>query len=60
MSLNYILAAVQAALAEDVIRRKRCRYRQEEVTLQRVRTDLETCDREQWLLDTLETEDTLG
>ncbi len=60
MSLNYILAAVQATLAEDVANRKRHRYPKEEQTLQRVRADLATGDREQWLLDTLETEDTLG
>ena len=60
MGLNYILAVVQATLAEDVAQRKRHRYVKEEQTLQRVRTDLETCDREQWLLDTLETENTLG
>ncbi len=60
MSLNYILAAVQATLAEDTARRKQQRYQREEQTLQRVRADLEVVDREQWLLDTLETEDTLG
>ncbi len=60
MSLNYVLAIVQATLTEDVAQRKRQRYTKEEQTLQIVRHDLEMVDREQWLLDTLETEEILG
>lgn len=60
MALNHIIAVLQATLAEETASRKRHRYPREEVTLQRVRTDLETGDREQWLQDTLETEAILG
>lgn len=60
MALAHIIASLQATLAAETASRKRQRYPKEEATLQRVRTDLETGDREQWLLDTLETENILG
>jgi len=60
MGLPYIIAELQATLQREQTTRKQTRYRQEEITLQRVRADLETGDREQWLQDTLETEAILG
>lgn len=59
MALESIIAVVKATLEEENQSRKRHRYQREEVSLGRVRVDLETGDREDWLQDTLETEDIL-
>ena len=60
MALEAIIAELRATLESEKQSRKRHRYQREEVSLERVRADLETGNREEWLKDTLETEDTLG
>ena len=60
MALESIIAQLRATLEVENQSRKRQRYQREEESLQRVRADLETGNREDWLQDTLETEDTLG
>ncbi len=59
MALESIIAVVKATLESENQSRKRHRYQREEVSLQRVRADLDTCNREEWLQETLETEETL-
>lgn len=56
MVLESIIAELRATLESESQSRKRRRYQREEQTVQRVRRDLATGDREQWLQDTLETD----
>lgn len=51
---------VQTQFNEEEASRKRHRYQREESSLQQVRQDLESGDREEWLQATLETERILG
>lgn len=60
MALERIIAELQVTLQRERANQKRHRYHIEEVAVERVRADLETGDREQWLQDTLETEAILG
>ena len=60
MGLPYIIAELQATLRREELHRKRHRYQREEATLQRVRSDLENGDREQWVQETRETAKILG
>lgn len=60
MALESILAVVKATLHRERQVQKHYRYLDEERRAERMRQDLESCNREQWLTDTLETEETLG
>lgn len=60
MALEAIIAELRATLELERQSRKRHRYQREEVSLERVRADLETGNREDWLQEALETEETLG
>lgn len=59
MSSDRIIAATCELLQQEQVSRKRHRYQREETRLQRMRVAL-AGDREQWLRDTLETEEVLG
>jgi len=55
-----VITRLHTTLERENQSRKRQRYQREEENLQRVRADLETGNREEWLQETLKTEDTLG
>ncbi len=55
-----ILAETCKLLQAKNTHRKRNRYYREEVSTARIRRILASADREQWVLDILETEETLG
>lgn len=59
MALKSIIAHLRATLESEKEHKKRFRYLLEEPSVERMRADLETGDREAWILETLETEDTL-
>ena len=60
MALESIIAELRAILESEKQSRKRHRYQREETAAERMRQDLETGNRENWLENCLETEDTLG
>lgn len=60
MGLSGIIAELKATLESEAASRKCHRYAKEEQVVSRVRADLATGNREDWLEDTLTVEQELG